>query len=122
MAVARRFQIGASTLRLWRRQAREGRRAPLRLGLCLPHTAWLTRLACVCERTIPVELRRLSRRKRCSCSDDGRVRSMGFTPAMRPSLGRHSVGTGRTGSIQHLLVQGDMLVEHVVDVEIGAPG
>ena len=31
-AVARRFRIGVSTLRLWRRQAREGRRAPLRMG------------------------------------------------------------------------------------------
>jgi transposase len=32
-AVARRFRVGVSTLRLWRRQAREeGRRAPLRMG------------------------------------------------------------------------------------------
>jgi transposase len=32
-AVARRFRIGVSTLRLWRRQAREeGRRTPLRMG------------------------------------------------------------------------------------------
>ena len=32
-AVARRFRVGVSTLRLWRRQAREeGRRAPRRLG------------------------------------------------------------------------------------------
>jgi transposase len=31
--VARRFRLGVSTLRLWRRQAREeGRRAPLRMG------------------------------------------------------------------------------------------
>jgi transposase len=32
-ALARRFRIGVSTLRLWRKQAREeGRRTPLRLG------------------------------------------------------------------------------------------
>ena len=32
-AVARRFRIGVSTLRLWRRRARDaGRRAPLRMG------------------------------------------------------------------------------------------
>lgn len=32
-AVARRFRVGLSTLRLWRKQAREaGRRAPLRMG------------------------------------------------------------------------------------------
>jgi transposase len=32
-AVARRFRVGVSTLRLWRRQAREeGRRAPRRMG------------------------------------------------------------------------------------------
>ena len=32
-AVARRFQVGVSTLHLWRKQAREeGRRTPLRMG------------------------------------------------------------------------------------------
>ncbi len=30
--VARRFRVGVATLRLWRKQAREGRRAPLRMG------------------------------------------------------------------------------------------
>ena len=31
-AVARGFRVGVSALRLWRRQAREGRRAPLGMG------------------------------------------------------------------------------------------